>query len=126
MMKMKPTEYMIRFDRVNVCPFPQPSTISGRDWRQAAENLAGSLLRQRRVILLGTNVAECFGLKREAYEYLEWSAEPYEHCGVAGFRCSGSRLPFSWAVLSHPSGRNRWYNEEANRLAAAEFLLAET
>lgn len=125
MLCLHPLEYIAQFDRVNVCPFPQPSTIVPREWRSAAENLAGFLLRGRRVILLGPNVAECFGVSRGAYEYLEWSDPPSSRSGVAGFRAGRMGLPFSWAVLPHPSGRNRWYNEQENREAATQFLTNE-
>ena len=127
MLCLRPLDYMDKFDRINVCPFPQPSTIKPKDWTAAAENLAGSLLRGRRVILLGSNVAECFGIPRTAYEYLEWKEISKEraYIGIAGFRVGRMAPPFSWAVLPHPSGRNRWYNEEENKTAAAQFLMGE-
>lgn len=117
-------DYMRAFDRVNVCPFPQPSTIKPKEWRAAAENLAGSLLRDRRVILLGPNVAECFGIKRSVYEFLLWHEKRNVHRGVLGFR-AGQTLPFSWAVMPHLSGRNHWYNDANNVCEAAEFLNKE-
>lgn len=121
-------DYLTGFDRVNVCPFPQASTIKPKEWHAAAENLAGSILRGRRCVLLGPNVAECFGIRRDVYEYCLWhefSGPGYR--GMAGFSV-GMGLPFSWAVLPHPSGRNRWYNEEDNRQTAIAFLreLVET
>jgi len=118
---LKRLEYLNGFDRVNVCPFPQPSTIKPKEWHQAAENLAGSILRGRRVVLLGPNVAECFGIKRTVYEYCTWHKNRGGVSGAIGWRV-GSALPFSWAVLPHPSGRNRWYNEQENVDRASKFL----
>ena len=126
MLGVSPTDYMMRFDRINVCPFPQTSTIVPKEWTAAAENLAGSILRNRRVILLGSNVVECFGIPRRLYEYLEWCERPISRSvGVAGFRAGRMTLPFSWAVLPHPSGRNRWYNDAENAERARLFLRAE-
>lgn len=125
MLGMQPIEYMRLFDRINVCPFPQPSTIQPKEWTSAAENLAGSILRGRRVIMLGQNVAECFGVPRGAYDYCEWKICTSSFRGIAGFRAGRMSLPFSWAVLPHPSGRNRWYNEHENRERAIDFLWDE-
>ena len=120
-----PVEYMKSFDRVNVCPFPRPSTIKPTEWTAAAENLAGSLLRGRRVILLGPNVAACFGITRLNFDFLSWrEAQPSRVTNCLGY-VAGRSAPFSWAVLPHPSGRNRWYNDEKNRRAAREFLQFE-
>lgn len=124
---LRPSEYMRRFDRVNLCPTVRPSTIAIREGRPMAEMLAGSLLRGRRVVLLGANVAECFGLRDPSRaEPCRWYALPEgarEWWGVTGFK-SGFALPFTYAVLPHPSGRNRWYNEPENR-ARAERLMRD-
>lgn len=122
MLGMEPLAYMRAFDRVNVCPFPQESTIKPKEWTAAAENLAGSLLRGRRVILLGPNVAECFGMRRDLFRYCLWYESSSPTKGIAGFRAGKMTLPFSWAVLPHPSGRNRWYNEDKNKEEAIRFL----
>src|SRR3546814_1044578 len=59
----------------------------------SAENLAGSLLRGRRVILLGSNVAECFGIPRSAYEYLEWHEfDTTRLNGMVGIRSEERRV----------------------------------
>jgi hypothetical protein len=136
-------DYLRRFDRVNLCPSVQPSTIPLRLGRDNAMNLAGSLLRGRRVVLLGANVLACFGLGKEFgssnqgfgtlahmtpnVPYMAWFPENGRPAtGYAGFKL-GMSLPFHWAVLPHPSGRNRWYNDPANREAARAFMteLAE-
>lgn len=122
MLEMKPMEYMAAFDRVNVCPTAQTSTIDPKKYVHYAENLTGSLLRERRVILLGQNVAACFGI--EDFEYLVWKSVNLPKYGLVGWRAN--RIPpFEWAVLPHPSGRNRWYNDRINVMRASEFLQTE-
>lgn len=116
-------DYNRSFDRVNVCPEAQPSTINVKKYRAHAENLAGSILRERRVIFLGSNVLGCFGFDPRTVEPCVWYDLPdnAKHRGVAGYRV-GHALPFSWAVMPHPSGRNRWYNSPENRELASIFL----
>lgn len=123
-------QYLNRFDRVNLCPTVQPSTIPVSLGRPMAEMLAGSILRLRRVVFLGANVAECFGLKREMWEPCVWrnlkdGTSPNKGC--AGYSAGRMMPPFHWAVLPHPSGRNLWYNEPSNREMARAFMteLAE-
>lgn len=126
MLGVKPMDYMAGFDRINLCPFAQESTIPVNQWKLAASNLAASLLRGRRVILLGVNVAQCFGVEHRSY--LEWYEDPGEKVpryGLVGWNAGDRRPPFAWATLPHPSGRNRWYNEEANKEAAVAFLKLE-
>lgn len=122
MMKMSWKEYNDFFDRVNVCPHPQLSTIPAKLYHPFAENLAG-ILRNRRVILLGANVAECFSIPRESWEPCRWrvQSETYRQVNFVGYR-AGMKLPFDWALLPHPSGRNRWYNAPENERTAIEFL----
>lgn len=126
--------YMRRFDRVNLCPQVMPSTIPsgpGSLGRAAAMMLAGSLLRGRRVVFLGQNVAECFSVPEtyhaERYRQLcVWynlpESSPKAYRGVAGFFV-GQPLPFHWAVLPHPSDPNLWYNDAANLARAKAFML---
>lgn len=125
MLEVSPLVYMRAFDRVNVCPNAQEGTIHPRSYAAHAENLAASLLRQRNVILLGQNVAECFGITRERYSYCEWKdSRIHESYGLVGWN-TGRFPPFRWAVLPHPSGRNRWYNDPFNAETARQFLVAE-
>jgi len=65
-----------------------------------------------RVVCLGYRAAGAFLLSRTDVEALGWRS-----LTVAGHA-------FELAVVPHPSGVNRWWNEEGNRLAAAEFLRA--
>ena len=69
--------------------------------RAAAARING---RESRLILLGQKVAKAFGLERPIA--LRWML----HRG-------------SWvAVIPHPSGLNRWWNEAENRDAVEKFL----
>lgn len=56
-----------------------------------------------RVVLLGSNVAEAFRFESEP---LTW--QKMEDCSVA--------------IMPHPSGVNRWWNDEQNKADAAAFL----
>jgi len=116
--------YMQTFDRVNICPFPQKGTIKVKDWQPAAENLAGSILRQRRVIMLGPNVAECFGINRAVYNFGDWKINNSAIRGIGGFRI-GMSMPFDWMVIPHPSGRNLWYNNQYNKELISNVLKDE-
>jgi uracil-DNA glycosylase len=70
--------------------------------REAARNLKPTL-EGNRVLLLGRAVAAAFGVR---VGYLTWI-----HLGACLV-----------AVLPHPSGINRWWNEPKNRRAAERFL----
>lgn len=101
-----------------------PGVATGRDGsafvrekaRAAAREASQALVEAREaarlgyqaVLLAGTRVAAAFGLR--GIEYFDWT----------NFAI-GSRLPV--AVVPHPSGVNRWWNEEENRLAAMRFLM---
>lgn len=114
--------YMRVFDRINICPFSHPGTINPKEWTSSAENLAGSILQGRRVIMLGPNVAESFGLRRADYEFCVWNEA--QDPGFPGYRV-GLPLPFHWAVIPHPSGRNFWYNDPGNKAMVEKFLKEE-
>jgi hypothetical protein len=56
-------------------------------------------------VLLGRRVAAAFGLA--SAPYLEWT------------EARGR----TWVVMPHPSGVNRWWNDEENRLLATVAAL---
>lgn len=123
MLGMRTTEYLSSFDRVNVCPHPTPSVVRPQDFYHHAENLMGSLLRDRRVVFLGPNVADCFGIYRSVYSFCEvkgGSSSPTG--GLVGWRV-GLPLRCTWSVIPHPSGRNRFYNDPESREAVARHLI---
>lgn len=86
--------------------FDQPTTV----WVfEEAEARARSLLdarREARWILCGRRVARAFGLAADA-PWMDWSPLDY------------GRLA---AVLPHPSGLSRWWNESANVEGARAWL----
>lgn len=87
--------------------------VAARWWGQMAEHRAALVapqLMNRRVVLLGVRVARAFGLMR--IPLLEWQS-------VVAF---GSR--FEAARCPHPSGLNRWWNDEHNREQARGFLTS--
>lgn len=93
-LRMRRSEYVVTFDRVNLWPvWPPPGRV---DLRASACNLAATLLNGRRVIALGKDVAGAFvpGLS-------EWFV-------VAMHRDTTVML------IPHPSGRNLWYNNSMN------------
>lgn len=59
------------------------------------------------VVLLGALVAEAFGVVARPFE-------PLLFYGFSGSPCG--------AVLPHPSGVSRWWNDPVNELRAARFL----
>jgi uracil-DNA glycosylase len=76
---------------------------------------AGDVLldwRVERIVLLGKNVARCFGLRDVPF--------------LAEIRIYGRRF----LILPHPSGTNRWWNERRNERRARQvlqrFLRGET
>lgn len=93
------------FDAVNLLDrWPGPAGPKGSAFplalaRPAAEALRPRI-RRRRVILVGRRVASAFRLA--SLPYLTWEGQV--------------------AVLPHPSGVCRWWNEPENVELAAEFL----
>jgi uracil-DNA glycosylase len=99
-------EYMGLTDRYNVLrrwPGKKgkgdhfPMRLARRSARRLALGFSG-----RRVILLGRSVAKAFGLN---VGYLKWV-----------------NIGFDVAVVPHPSGINRWWNEARNKAAARRFM----
>jgi len=72
------------------------------------------ILPGRRVLFLGRRAAGAF---RVSDDYLTWAWRQVSLIGIS--------TGFDAAILPHPSGVNRWWNEEANRDAARKVLKAE-
>jgi hypothetical protein len=97
-------EYLARTERHNL--FPQPILIwHDGQARQNAIDIWPSLIG-RTTLLLGRNVTLAFGLHPPDLS-LTWK-HPNEDVEIA--------------MLPHPSGRNRWWNDPENRSAARRFL----
>ena len=78
-----------------------------------AKQAAGVLceaLGGRDVIFVGKNVAAAFGIRKATY--LSWALFCDEASGAS----------FEAAVVPHPSGINRWWNDPKNRRAARAFM----
>jgi hypothetical protein len=107
-------DYLARFDRVNLLYEHLGKAPAGTEDRfpmragRAAALAMRPFLGGRQVLLVGRDVAVCFG--HEFTPFLEWRQEP-----AWGYR---------YAVLPHPSGRNHWYNDAERRAAATAFLRA--
>ena len=75
-------------------------------------------LASRRVLFVGKGVGDAFGFfsrhpidtGTDSDRLLRWM-----HCRLFGIELEAACIP-------HLSGRNRWYNDPGNRLAAEEFL----
>lgn len=95
-----PEQYLEHFERLNM--------LRDREWNmQAAKAAAPDLwnyCRGRTVLLLGAQVVRALGMPESPW--MVWQV----------------RYGARWAVLPHPSGRNRWYNNPAQRERAGEFL----
>lgn len=109
--EMTPEEYEGAFDRANLLPKWLGNAGKGDKFdMKKARAAAGRMLPRmvgRRVILLGQNVAQAFGLEQN---YLEWV----------------NVLDARIAVLPHPSGVNRWWNDKTNLGMAKAFMLDAT
>jgi len=79
--------------------FPLPAA------RAAADRLMRTNRQHRVLLLLGRGVAQAFGL--DDLPFFKWR------------RLAGGRLV---AVVPHPSGVSRWWNEAPRRVTAREFL----
>lgn len=104
---MSRARYLGTFERRNV--------LVGEEWslrraREAAPELR-RLLAGRTVVYLGQQVLAALELPR--VEPLTWQSGDLINEG-----------PARWCLVPHPSGLNRWYNDESNRAAAARLLLS--
>lgn len=107
------TQYLRLFDRTNLLhTFPgrtkRDDCLPVREARIAA-NAMKPLLRGRRVVLVGRNVAEAFGYPGSELEFHEWTMN--------------ERWGFEVAVVPHTSGRNHWYRKPGNDDRARAFWL---
>jgi len=93
-------EFLTRTDRVNLHVHPNTHAPDP----DAASNLT-PVLRGRRVILLGRQVAGAFQLPTD--QWMDWQL------------CPGG---FVGASLPHPSARSSWWNDPTNTREAREFL----
>lgn len=106
--------FLAQFERTNLlAEFPGSGDGDRGDAfpRRLAERAAlqmESRVRDRLVLLMGRNVAWAFGRKLEGAEYFRWE-----------YRLE---LNATFAVVPHPSGINRWWNDEGNHERARDFF----
>jgi uracil-DNA glycosylase len=96
------------FDVENLLPAYVGATATGDRFpvalaRERAAQLRSAWSPDRPVILVGRGVARAFGLD---FPYFQW-------------RVIGGGIPV--AVVPHPSGRNRYWNQASHRIAAWRF-----
>lgn len=65
------------------------------------------LLRGRTIVLLGRNVSGAFGYSENHLDFHQWYDD--------------DTWKFRVAIIPHPSGRNKWYHNEANREVSRLF-----
>lgn len=95
------------FVRMNVSAHHEPEGFSPAYSQYCAKNFL-PLLEGRRVVLLGPAVAEAFDIERKSYDWCSWFDHPTEHA--------------LFAVIPHPSGRNRLYNNPEIHEMVRSFL----
>lgn len=110
-----PATFAAAFARVNLC-------AGGWD-RAAAGAAADALFKEQALsgqptILLGARVCRAFGLEFRSFS----TFEAVRWLGLEGG--GGEALTMRGAILPHPSGRCRIWNEPANRAMAAATVAA--
>lgn len=98
MMGVTEQAFRENFDFMNVSSRYDPDGFSPAYHIANTWNIR-SLLRGRKVVLLGPAVAEAFEIDRMKYEWCQWFDHPKweDHHGL-------------FCVIPHPSGANRLYN----------------
>ena len=103
------------FRRVNINYNPEDKFRVNAFTRARAQDLWSVFRANDRVILLGSAVEKCFaGLLPEMHPMIEGQGSQF----TFGLAYSGFRV----AVVPHPSGLNRWYNDPSNIIAVGQFL----
>jgi uracil-DNA glycosylase len=112
---MVPMEFYLSTVRVNLLPYYVGTNGDGDafpmpDARGNAERMA-PVLDGRTVVLVGRRVAEAFGCR---LGWFEW--------GDDHFAARGGTVRIRYATIPHPSGRNRFWNDQENTQAARRFM----
>lgn len=110
--------YLEFFYRLNLIPSYQGPKWSAGAARDAADNLSGGgILGGYHVLLMGAKVWRAFGGHKSEFSYCRWYKRYGRHWSPS----------FHVAVIPHPSGRNRLYNDGHVKYQVVRFLhdLAE-
>lgn len=113
-------EYLKTFERVNLLPDFPGKTKKEDMFPVARARFAAKIMKPflagRTVVLVGRGVSTAFGLD-PSFEFHKWFTHPVKR------RCAFARD--SWharvVIIPHPSGRSRWYNDDANRALSIAF-----
>ena len=121
LMNLDALTYLKTFQRINLLRvFPggrrRPGGTRVDHWPKAearrAADLIAPLLGDKQVILVGRNVARAFGLQLRGWH--EWSSYVVSYP-------PDQPVHFQVAVIPHPSGLNRWYQDSSNVAMATDF-----
>jgi hypothetical protein len=123
-----PQKFYGIFHRTNLMLEPQPKIGANAqfkvDWmvRARAESLAEHCRASgMQLVLAGKRVASAFN-PRLAGTIEEPSASKLPWFEPLDVPCAGGVKPIKARIIPHPSGANRWWNEEDNRRRGEEFL----
>lgn len=105
-------EYLRAFDRLNLIPYPSEKWPRDEAVWAALSLVRGCALRDRRVVLLGTKVRDAFSVWVPSL--LQSPVGEWRHHLVGG--------GFHLALLPHPSGRSRAWNDPGVRRKAKALL----
>lgn len=117
-------EYLDAFDRLNL--------VEGQQWSSAAAKERAELVRRtyagRTIVVFGAetwhvlNLVEVEWLGRVHSPGLQFQPFPHEYGSLSQVVGEVTRVNSTWWRFPHPSGLNRWYNDEANYRAAGDLL----
>lgn len=109
-------EYLLQFDRINVLNFFPGQVRRDDKFPMSPARFAASTMKPflagRVVVLVGRNVANAFGHTAEFHEWGDMQCRRDHHKNPGGCQI---------AIIPHPSGRNHWYNDAANKIKSQNF-----
>jgi uracil-DNA glycosylase len=99
-------------DAMNLIDFYPGAKWPTEHARTCAHGLMHSLQARSRVVLVGRQVARAFGAL-ESWDWFEWFWLHADHEERTGPR---------FAIMPHPSGLNRWWNDPRHMRQARTFV----
>lgn len=117
LMGISQEEMLAQHEMLNVLDYWPGKGLGGDKFPMPLAKIAArkmlESLRNKPVILLGSNVARAFGAKR--FRYLE-------HYEIRDPQHSSEIIVPFMVVVPHPSGVNRWWNRPESRDVARKFF----